>query len=416
MIVFLVIFLVSIDYAKFTDYVNYNNLYLENASVIQRDFLDLFLLFKSQVVSSGVSLSPNPLILGGDFRISYLGSPTILEFLYSYIYNHPWIQVDNNYDTKLIDLINISAEKTYTTNLSKSSVEQSIYNLLQNSPKNLISNLAWQVYKSLLDPGKSELVPLGSTYIGQIGHILAAANWVENPAFISNCNTDLDYDGDDECILSNENIFVTIEPIGGYIPFIFSIDQNGAHQIVGPSWEFMVGLSDISEWDLSKGVKSDPNQILGAFVDDNELWKSFNYFINENYIVIYSENMAIRKSFTLEGNKIKISSQALDNQVAVIQIPLVLDPWIRFTEDWGEKYKKSLSPGTLTWEIDSGISVELNSNNNISFYSFNDTKEIINLPENPNYEYGRGHYIPFPMALAEIHAIGDYTVDIIIAP
>ena len=405
-----------IDYAQLTNSFTDNNLYLENSSIVQGNFQDLFLLFKSLIVSSGVSVSPDPMILGGDFRISYLGEPPILELLYSYIYNHPWIQVDNNYDPKLIDLINISAVKTYSINLSKSSVEQSIYKLLMNSPNNLISNLAWQVYKSLLDPRKSELGPLGYAYIGQIGHILAAANWVENPAFISNCNIDLDYDGDYECILSNENIFVTIEPKGGYISFIFSIDQNGAHQIVGPSWEFIVGLSDISNWDLSKGVNSDPNQILGAFVDDNELWKSFICFINDNYIEIYCENMAIRKSFILEGNKINISSQALDNQVAVIQIPLVLDPWIRFTKDWGEKYKKSLSPGTFTWEIDSGISVELNSNNNISVYTFNDTKEIINLPENPNYEYGRGYYIPFPMALAEIHAIGDYTVDIIIAP
>ncbi len=42
--------------------------------------------------------------------------------------------------------------------------------------------------------------------------------------------------------------------------------------------------------------------------------------------------------------------------------------------------------------------------------------DIIRNPENPNYDYGRGHYLPFPMALAESQAIGGIEVDILINP
>jgi hypothetical protein len=37
-------------------------------------------------------------------------------------------------------------------------------------------------------------------------------------------------------------------------------------------------------------------------------------------------------------------------------------------------------------------------------------------PEDPNYDYGRGHYLPYPMALVEIMPMDGYTIDIVIKP
>jgi hypothetical protein len=295
-------------------------------------------------------------------------------------------------------------------------MEQNIQKSLLNSPNNLITDLAWQVYLSLLDTGTEISVPLGSKYIAQVGQILAAANWANKPSQITSCSIDLDFDGDNECILSSENIFLTIEPMGGYIPFIFSIDQNGVHQIVGPTWEFTVGLSDITEWNLSKGVKSDPKQILGAFYDYDEEWETYDTFIRDNDIEIQNEDMSIRKIFTIDGNIIEITYQVSGNQNSRIQIPLVLDPWVRYSDGWGKKYIQSFSLGSINWGLDSGISIELRSTEKYSLYPFNATMEISKYPENPNFDYGRGHYLPFPMALAEAQANGDHTVDIIINP
>jgi hypothetical protein len=50
------------------------------------------------------------------------------------------------------------------------------------------------------------------------------------------------------------------------------------------------------------------------------------------------------------------------------------------------------------------------------FYPFNATREALSNPEDPNFDYSRGHYLPYPMALAEITASGEYSVDVIINP
>ena len=53
------------------------------------------------------------------------------------------------------------------------------------------------------------------------------------------------------------NIFIVIEKDGGYIPFVFTRDAQGIHQIIGPTWEFIIGLSDPSSWDIKLGVRSE---------------------------------------------------------------------------------------------------------------------------------------------------------------
>jgi len=404
------------DYTHYYNSETNNFLFTENLSISKDTFRDSFMEFKSYAISSGVSGSPMPLLLGGDFRISYLGDRAVLDKLFSYINNHPWIKVDNTYAINQGSLNHDISRSTYIFNQSKFSTGHSIYKALLDAPDNSISVLAWQVYSSLLNPLSEDMVPLANNYVGQIGHILEASHWAENPISISSCSMDLDYDGINECVLASKSIFLTIEPIGGYIPFIFSVDQNGPHQIVGPTWEFVIGLSDISEWDLSKGVNSDPNQILGAFYDKDEKWDSPTISNGYNEIEIQNNDMSIRKTFSIQGNIIKINSENRGNHDNTIQIPLVLDPWFRFTEEWGGKYITSLKFGSINWGITSGISVDLLSDNDFALYSFNATRDIIKKPENPNYDYGRGHYLPFPMALAEAHEIGGSEVEIIIHP
>ena len=41
---------------------------------------------------------------------------------------------------------------------------------------------------------------------------------------------------------------------------------------VGPSYQFAVGLSDPSEWNLANGQAADPNVIPGAFSDATGTW------------------------------------------------------------------------------------------------------------------------------------------------
>jgi hypothetical protein len=285
-----------------------------------------------------------------------------------------------------------------------------------NAPKNQISALALQVYESLSQPETSELIPLGDSYVGQIGHILAAARWFEQPEPISTCTIDLDYDGEFECVLANNNIFLTLEPKGAYIPFVFSKDENGAHQIIGPTWQFMLGVSDPSEWDFSLGVRSDPGQILGAFVDEISKSDNFEVKLSNNKISFINDDHSLYRSFMIGNNVINVEFNDARLQNNVAQIPLVLDPWTRYTKDWGDKYSYRLSAQGVEWEIISVIAVTIHSNQQIKLYTFNATHDALINPEDPNLDYGRGHFLPFPMALAEIQSSQKFTVNIIVNP
>lgn len=252
--------------------------------------------------------------------------------------------------------------------------------------------------------------------MGQIGQILVSAKWAEHPAPMETCDMDVDYDGMNECILANNSIFAIIEPEGGYIPFMFSIDDHGMHQIIGPTWEFMVGLSDPSTWDPALGLRGDPAQILGAFMDSFSIWKSYDYNLMDNYIIMYDGELPMRKSVYIYPNGLHIDILNSSKSITNLSIPLVLDPWLRYTSGWGDLFSGIESQFVFQWGINSGETVEIRSNNPVWEYTFNATRAKLTYPEDPNYDYSLGHYLPYPMALAEISSTENYFVDIILNP
>ena len=394
---------------------------------------ELFFKCRTLLVSQGLSPSNYPIIIGGDFQASLLGDPSLINDFFSYIHDHPWIQVLSIYDLQpyirnlaslqihqtndYMDIDNIYPQKFINENSSKPiPTKHNIYSDLMDSPKNQISALAFQVYKYLSNPGSPELIPLGANYMGQVGHIIEAAKWVANPISVTTCGIDLDYDGENECILSNNNIFLTIEPKGGYIPFIFTLDKNGAHQIVGPTWEFILGLSDSSTWDLSLGVMSDPGQIIGAFVDSGIINEDYYITLKDNNVIIENDIMTMRKSYSIGDNSILVRAQLSGSSISTPQIPLVLDPWTMNISGWGDKYLNTFTSEGIQWEIKSDITVQLRSMNQMYIYPFNSAKSEMAFPEDPNFDYGRGHYLPYPMALVELQPNEDYSIDIVLNP
>ena len=188
----------------------------------------------------------------------------------------------------------------HEANMSLSQPELDLYSDIVSLPTNQISSLAYQVYMSLSNPTTSGLIPLGKIYINQVGHIIEAAKWFDHPYSLTTCDIDIDYDGNSECILANNSLFLTIEPQGAYIPFIFSRDENGAHQIVGPSWELLIGIGDPSVWNLTRGVMSDPGQILGAFADLNFDNNRYNAQIQDGMITFENELSLISKTVFID--------------------------------------------------------------------------------------------------------------------
>jgi len=426
-----VLFLSDYDYAQIIDS-NICSLSFSN-EIETLELPELLYGCKARFILSGISNSPHPVIIGGDFSNSLLGDPAISSALFTYIYNHPWIHIETITDIKMdlvtqpktpLTLFSSRADTTHNSspetrpeiNPFTSSNDHPIYTALLEAPGNQFTDLAWQIFASLTQPSSPDLAPLGVNYIGQIGFIVAAAKWADRPTAIATCNIDLDYDGKKECILSTKEIFLTIEPEGGYVPFVFTRDARGNHQIIGPTWEFILGISDPSVWDPTYGVQSDPDQILGAFFDGFNDWQLYKFEVGDNNIIINRVDMAMRKSFSITDGKIHVDVQAPSTSVKVTQIPLVIDPWMRFTSGWGNQYTFTQTPVGYQWGLNSINLVEIRTSTQSFFYPFNISHDSLDFPEDPNFEYSRGHYLPYPIALAEIHSFGNYSVDIIINP
>jgi len=99
-----------------------------------------------------------------------------------------------------------------------------------------------------------------------------------------------------------------------------------------------------------------------------------------------------------------------------VQVPLALDPWERFSPDWELRY---VAPGNgqktnlqeWIWGVQDGVQVKLvSSGGGLSVQAFTVTQNVMSSPENPDYQFPPGHYLPFPMALGEVDAQGSFTI------
>jgi hypothetical protein len=423
--------IVDYDYAQFKNgQQNCEFSPLHRSAYLSQDVIPLDC--KKLLVSYAYEQPAAPLIFGGDFSNSTLGDPALSVEVFSYIAAHPWIHVLTIQDLSKQDnlfLRGISPDQIISTseaatiqqsgvydNANTSNIQDKVYSALLQSPKNRLTALSWQVYYSLLAPGSPAVLSLRGNYFGQIGLIIKTAEWAEDPKYTQSCNLDLDYDGVNECVLANDNIFVVIDKDGGYIPFIFAKDAQGIHQILGPTWEFIVGLGDPSSWDSKLGLRSDPSQVLGAFQDQYSAWKIYNTYLLGKGIELLSEDMAMRKSVTIYPDKIHIEIMTSRPSEISPLIPLVIDPWQRYTPHWGDSYAGSKVPSGYKWGIITGETVGVYSTNTFETYVFNETLTSLLKPEDPNLDYLRGHYLPFPMALVEFISPENISVDIVINP
>jgi hypothetical protein len=369
------------------------------------------------------------IIIGGSLRDSNWGTPGVASPTLAYIVGHPWI--------KLVDRLNLQRTKCELQTLGQISSESYVpyinngvnipsrlttaeitYRLIQaynNIDRNSISELAWDTYTLLIRNNDPKLDHIRNNYIGQIGHILAAARWVNSPAPLADCSTDIDWDGEAECVLATDHIFTTYELSGGYLAFAFAISENGPHQIIGPTYQLSVGLSDPSVWNVQDGFFADPEQIPGAFADSPVSWQYYDYRITEGMLEIYTGNMAIRKSFKLNNSAISILVASPDSSRKLL-IPFVLDPWLRFNSNWTSRYIVEKLDNFWLLSATDEVSIHFYSSVETTITSFLTPRNAMIYPEDPNYDYTLGYFLPFPMTLVEVQVSGTSTIDIQLVP
>jgi hypothetical protein len=279
---------------------------------------------------------------------------------------------------------------------------------MQIAPKNPITDSAWQTWFMLSAPTQDEkLQSMRGNYFNQLGGLLAAAKWVEDPTTQANCSNDINGDGLTDCILSTKNYFAVLDKRGGKLAFLFHLDATGPHQLIGPSSQFGVGLSDPSMWQPGKGENADPSVIAGAFSDDSNIWK-LRTPVSGDEITFASPDGNQLKTYRLTQSGLSVTYQGAG--IHSTSIPLALDPDSFYFGP--TQYKSTTATGELTWGLIDGEQIKVDSDAVMSMESFTDSQTFFSSPENPDTAFPAGHYLPFPLSIITLESSQNFMVQI----
>jgi hypothetical protein len=184
----------------------------------------------------------------------------------------------------------------------------------------------------------------------------------------------------------------------------------GPHQLVGPSSQFAVGLSDPSQWHLELSEAADPSVIPGAFYDDTNSWMNYTPEVIPEGITFSSPDGSRLKTYRLLEDGIEISYQV--SITVNTRIPLAVDPQAFYL--FPTEYQSALEPGAWTWGQVNGIQVEVRTDAVLLTQNFIDSFPYLSDPEDPDRAYPGGHYLPFPLSVVTLQGNGNFEVQIIV--
>ena len=338
-------------------------------------------------------------ILGGDLTRSTWGDPQYAAATLSWLKAHPWIELQDA--GKLLAARHGQSMPQQLTPEKSQGIPEQLKQAFAwaTQSHDLLANNAWQSFLAgyaPVAPGPPELSALRRVYLGQVNVLIEAARWAEDPQPIARCDVDPDLDLRPECILASQTQFTTFEIDSGALVYAFALQEGEVHQWVAPSSQFITGTSDPALWQMERGLAADPAVIPGAFSDAGP----FQAQIQPGAITFTSQDLT--KTFTLVEDGINVQYQSSNPQAA--QIPLAIDPWLRFEADWEERYAGATAPNSLRWGIPGTFQVEVRSNASLSAQEFTASREDVRGSENPNIDYPAGHFVIFPLAVVDIVA------------
>jgi hypothetical protein len=374
------------------------------------------------------ALSPDPgdlVMLGGDLPASTWGNPQNARAAFKYLRQHPWMLALSGRDLLTLPV----AEGPAIPMPDAAQETNALTDRLQTAPSNQLGQAAWQSYRALFDPVFPNLPQLGAlrrNYLPQVWALLSAAQWASaQPAACdgncqpqASCQLDPDGDGQPECVLSSPSYFAIFELQGGYLAFAFTRDPHtgAVHQIVAPSSQFASGLSPAESWDLSAGQFADPGVFPGAFYDwdparqEPDGSQPYQPQASPGELQLTTPDGSRQKTFRFSSDGLSV--QIIGNSPLQVYLPLALDPWQRYTPAWAACYQSDDMNGFWRWSLAASktggcqsrpgsFSIDLHTDNTYQFHTFLDSLPFLDQPEDPNRSYPVGHFLPFPLAVAQ---------------
>jgi hypothetical protein len=218
-------------------------------------------------------------------------------------------------------------------------------------------------------------------------------------------------------VLANSEYLAILDPQGARLTYLFTVGWVGREaspkggnppysQLIGPSWQVAVGLSNPSTWDLSAGEAADPGAYPGAFTDADEPFKPYRPTLNGNALMFTSLDGTRAKIFHLTETSLEVEYRT--QEPVITQLPLLVEPDSRFSTGWAQHYVQEKIPGGIAWGLEDGPVVRIQAEGQITMRAFNESLSLLTSPENPDFGYPSGHYVPFPLAIVEVEMQDGY--------
>jgi hypothetical protein len=343
------------------------------------------------------------LVLGGSLPDTSWGDSDMAGPTFAWLAGHAWVQVLSGTSLLTFPAARAAPPQTETAGSSVWLEE------LRQAPGNALTGAAWQACLTLSIPADDpSLQSLRQAYLSQVGVLLAAADWAENPQPLNDCSADPDRDGQPECLLSDGSLLAVFETDGAVLSHLFAVQADGPHQLIGPSSQFAVGLSDPTEWRLERGPAADPSALPGAFFDTTAAWQAYRAESLQDGLRFTSIDGSRIKTFRLVEDGLDVRYET-DGPVAT-RIPLAVDPLGFFTGP--AQYQAVLESGSWTWGQSTGMQVEVRTQASLRAQGFTVSLPYLSLPEDPDLAYPPGHYLPYPLSLVTVTGSGSFSIEV----
>lgn len=380
---------------------------------------------RRELVAAALSDDPSRLVvLGGDLPHSTWGDADKVAASFTWIAAHPWIRVLTGQDLLTFPIrgqpaalppapkpavFPVYAADGRVTGWDSARLQSLLLGELQSRPHTSLTDLAWQAYLTLTATSSDAgLQALRAQYLWQIRMLLAASQWAEHPSEQVQCPAFTGDGPQTECILANERFFAVLEPEGARLTYLFYVDPSGAHELIGPTALFAVGLSDPSEWQPERGEAADPQGIPGAFIDDSGTWTLYRSATGPQAILFTSPDGRREKTYQLTEDGLQVTYHSQDP--VNTRIPLAVDPQAFYFHP--SAYQAAPAANSWTWGLAEGVQVVITTQAALQGDGFIESLPLISQPEDPNLDYPVGHYLPFPFAVVTLSADGDFKVQV----
>lgn len=377
---------------------------------------------KLELLRIATSNDPSDLVvLGGDLPRSLWADEATIKHVMKYIANHPWI--DPLSESEILQFpshmtgtwplsgcdtllcqpallenpLNTHHGAPIPSRLSAQGYIRLFGELIDSLPNNVYANSAQQLFDVLTAPQiDPDIRSLRANYLPQIGYLVYASQWAEQPGETFTCSQDVDWDGSPECVLATENILTIFELDGGRLVFA----GTPLHQWIGPSSQFAIGTGDPSTWRLDMGEAADPQVIVGAFSESEEPFTPYFPILSDCSLILQNQSGDHRKTFTLAKNTLQVEIEAKES--TSYQIPIILDTQSYPPDHWSDQLPIGCQPGICAIPYSSQ---QLMIQTPIPVYdvsSFLDSAALMRSAEIPDRSYPRGHFLPFSLAVVNL--------------